>query len=68
MEFHRKRPKYLDYLMMFAGTALMALAINSIYEPANMVTGGFTGAAIVLKAVTDPFLKGAYRSGSQTLH
>lgn len=58
MEFHRKRPKYLDYLMMFAGTALMALAINSIYEPANMVTGGFTGAAIVLKAVTDPFLKG----------
>lgn len=58
MEFHRKRPKYLDYLMMFAGTALMALAINSIYEPANMVTGGFTGAAIVLKAITDPFLKG----------
>lgn len=58
MEFHRKRPKYLDYLMMFVGTALMALAINSIYEPANMVTGGFTGAAIVLKAVTDPFLKG----------
>lgn len=58
MEFHRKRPKYLDYLMMFAGTALMAVAINSIYEPADMVTGGFTGAAILIKAVTDPFLKG----------
>lgn len=52
MEYHKRRPVYLDYLLMLTGTAVMAMAINSVYEPANLVTGGFTGAAIVVKEVT----------------
>ena len=31
-----------DYLLMAVGTALMAVSINSIYDPISMVTGGFT--------------------------
>lgn len=52
MEFHKSRPAWADYLLMFGGTAVMAVAINSVYEPINLVTGGFTGAAIIVKEVT----------------
>lgn len=50
MEIPSNRPAYADYILMTAGTCLMALAINSIYDPINMVTGGVTGIAIVVKA------------------
>ena len=44
---------YKDYLLIIAGTALMALAINAILEPAGLVTGGFSGIAIVVKSLTE---------------
>lgn len=58
MEYHKSRPVYLDYLLMLTGTAVMAMAINSVYEPVNLVTGGFTGAAIVIKEVTSGLMPG----------
>lgn len=58
MEFHKIRPAYLDYLLMAAGTAVMAIAINSVYDPISLVTGGFTGAAIIIKELTSKLIGG----------
>lgn len=58
MEFHKIRPAYLDYLLMAAGTAVMAIAINSVYDPISLVTGGFTGAAIIIKELTSKLISG----------
>ena len=38
------------YGVIAAGTFLMAAGINLIYEPMSMVTGGFSGAGILLRA------------------
>lgn len=53
MEIPSNRPVYVDYLLMTIGTCLMAIAIASIYDPITMVTGGFTGIAIILKSIFD---------------
>lgn len=58
MQYGKKRAVYVDYLLIFLGTALMAFAINSVYDPNELVTGGFTGAAIVVKAFTERIVKG----------
>lgn len=42
-----------DYLLITVGTALMAFAIASVYEPAGLVTGGFSGLAIMIKQATE---------------
>lgn len=36
----------------------MALAINSVFDQAGMVTGGFSGIAIIVKSLTEPFFSG----------
>jgi len=38
-----------EWGMFILGTALLAFAINQIFAPANMVTGGVSGLAIVLE-------------------
>lgn len=53
MEIPSKRPIYVDYLFIIIGTGLMALGINCIYDPINMVTGGVTGIAIIIKSFVD---------------
>ena len=53
MEIPSNSPVYMDYIFMTIGTCLMAVAINSIYDPITMVTGGFTGIAIIVKALVD---------------
>ncbi|MFA9376724.1 MAG: YitT family protein [Lachnotalea sp.] len=50
MDIPSNRPIYMDYFLMTLGTCLMAISINSIYDPITMVTGGFTGIAIIVKA------------------
>lgn len=47
-----KRSVVLDYIMVFVGTGLLAAAIQCLYDPIGLVTGGFTGLAIIIKAVT----------------
>ena len=47
-----------DYLWIIFGTLLMALATNLFYTPAQMVPGGFTGLAIIMQHVTQPFVPG----------
>lgn len=47
-----RRPLWIDAILMVVGTGLMALAIQCIYDPVGLVTGGFTGVAIITKYVT----------------
>ena len=52
------KEKALDYVRIFIGTGLMALAANLFYTPSNMVPGGFTGLAILLQEVTKGVVEG----------
>ena len=54
----KKRNPVLLYLVITAGTGLLAFAIKCIYDPIGLVTGGFTGIAILIKKVTDIFYAG----------
>ena len=47
-----RRPLWIDAILMVVGTGLMALAIQCIYDPVGLGTGGFTGVAIIAKYVT----------------
>ncbi len=51
-KFFYKRSKVWDYIMLVIGTGLVATSIQCIYDPISLVTGGFTGLAIIVKAVT----------------
>ena len=53
-----RRSKVWEYLMLIVGTALVAVSIQCIYDPISLVTGGFSGLAIVIKSVTEPFFPG----------
>lgn len=44
--------------MLIVGTAFVAISIQCIYDPISLVTGGFSGLAIVIKAVTESFIPG----------
>lgn len=46
----KKRPVYVDYLFLITGAFLIGFAIKNIYEPVNLVTGGVSGIAIILKS------------------
>jgi len=46
------------YMIIFLGALLMALSVNLIYEPMELVTGGVAGLAIVVKDWTDGLIDG----------
>lgn len=48
----RNKQQWRDYLLITIGTAIMAVATSSIYDPAGLVTGGFSGLAIVVKQLS----------------
>lgn len=61
MELNKSNKKsYLikKYLIILAGAVLMALAINLIFEPMELVTGGVSGIAIVIKHLTLSLVEG----------
>lgn len=47
-----------DYLLIIIGTGIMAISINSIFDPLEMVTGGFSGIAIIVKYLTAGLIPG----------
>ncbi len=47
-----------SYLLIAAGTGIMAFAIKSTYDPIGLITGGFTGIGIMLRRLTMEFVKG----------
>lgn len=52
MKILNSRPWHVDYLFIVVGTGLMALAIQCIFEPVGLVTGGFSGIAIIIRKMT----------------
>ena len=50
-----RKKRWMDWIMIFAGTCLVSLGIKCIYDPISLITGGFTGIAIIVKEITgDP--------------
>ncbi len=52
MDILLKRSKVRDTLLILIGTFLMAVGVNMIYDPMELVTGGVTGIGIVIKHLT----------------
>ena len=47
----KKYPVIVDYLMIIVGASIMGFAIKNLYDPINLVTGGVSGIAIIMKSV-----------------
>lgn len=58
MKLLNKRRLYVDYLMLAVGTGCMALGIQWFYDPAGLVTGGFTGIAIIVRQMSSGIMEG----------
>lgn len=58
MELMKSRKVWVDYLLIILGITLLSLAINMVFAPLEMVMGGVTGLAIIIKAVTGGWLDG----------
>lgn len=58
MELRMKRHPIADYFLIVVGTTLLAISINMFFDPLELVTGGVTGLAIVIKALTSSFVDG----------
>ncbi|MBN2221600.1 MAG: YitT family protein [Vallitaleaceae bacterium] len=58
MNIPSNRHPLLDFFMIVMGTTLLAISINLFFDPLELVTGGVTGIAIVLKSVTLDFVDG----------
>ena len=58
MKISGKKPWYVEYLLIVIGTGLMGFAITSAFDAAGLVTGGFSGVAIIVKAWTESFIEG----------
>lgn len=48
-----KKSWIMDYLLIFVGTALMSIALNSAFDMNGLVDGGFSGIAIIVKSLTE---------------
>ena len=44
-----KKGAFVDYLLILLGSFIVGFAINNIYDPAGLVTGGVSGIAIILR-------------------
>ncbi len=54
----KKHSKLYDYIMIIIGTGILAFGIACFYDPIGLVTGGFSGLAIVIKHVSEMFMEG----------
>ena len=58
MKISKKYKKLYDYIFVLAGTGILAFAIQCLYDPVELVTGGFSGLAIIIKNITSSFIDG----------
>ena len=54
----KKHHKIVPYLLIVLGTFLLALAIQWIFDPIGLVTGGFSGLAIIIKNISSNYIEG----------
>lgn len=53
-----RKMKLRDILLITIGTALMAFAVASVFDPASLITGGFSGLAIIIRQLTEKLVHG----------
>lgn len=58
MEKITQKKPWISWAMIVIGTGLMALGIKCIFDPISLVTGGFTGIAIIVKEVSGKYVDG----------
>lgn len=58
MSMMKKHGQIFEYLIIVVGTGILAFGIACFYDPIGLVTGGFTGLAIVIKSVTEGLVEG----------
>ncbi|QUI24970.1 YitT family protein [Vallitalea pronyensis] len=58
MELTSKRKPFMDYIIIMIGTTLLAAGLNMFFVPLNLVTGGVTGLAIIIKELTTGIVPG----------
>lgn len=58
MDFFKKQFHLEAYIMVAVGTGLLSVSIQNFYDPIGLVTGGFTGLAIIIKTVTGVYVEG----------
>ncbi len=58
MQVNWKKAWYWDTILIIIGTGLMALGIISCFDAAGLVTGGFSGVAILVKSWTKGLIEG----------
>lgn len=56
--FRMAHPIWSAYLCIVLGTGLLGASIQYIFDPIGLVTGGFSGLAIVIKALTGAWIPG----------
>ncbi|MBR6950438.1 MAG: YitT family protein [Oscillospiraceae bacterium] len=56
--FRTAHPQLAAHLFILLGTGLLAVSVQYFFDPAGLVTGGFTGLAIIIKALTGRFFEG----------
>lgn len=54
----KTQPVWVSYLLIIVGTALVSISVQNLYAPLNLVTGGFSGLAIIIKSVTTNLVDG----------
>ena len=54
----KKHGQLYNYLMITIGTGILAFGIACFYDQVGLVTGGFSGLAIVIKSITEGWIKG----------
>lgn len=47
----KNRPVWVDYVLIVVGAFIMGFAIKNMYDPVNLVTGGVSGIAIIMKSL-----------------
>lgn len=57
-DMNKKNRAIRAYLLIAAGTGIMAFAIKSAYDPIGLVTGGFTGIGIMVRRLTTGIVEG----------
>jgi len=53
-----KKMKLKDILLIIIGTGLMAFAVASIFDPVSLITGGFSGLAIIIRQLSSRLIPG----------
>lgn len=54
----KKHGQLYNYLLIILGTGILAFGIQCFYDPIGLVTGGFSGLAIVIRHVTLNWIEG----------